>query len=233
MSDQFDPLGFIGDVANGVGGAAQAAVNAVGDGLGAAANAVGEGLGVAANTVEEMADAAVGAVDGLLHPAEQEKKDPPQLPPRYSADMQREGLFLFPKSIVVHRVSRGPKGEPREGRGQALYMSKEGVSLLASTEVFAPEVEKLSISNCLVFKDGKTEGANPLLSALGITFACTTNPANSPILGLIAFICSLQGSDKWYLYVLEHDGKEHLFRIGSESDGDELIEFLDTYMLPM
>ena len=41
----------------------------------------------------------------------------------------------------------------------------------------------------------------------------------------------MQEHDKWYLYVLQHDGTELLFRLCSESDGNELLEFLDTYML--
>lgn len=55
----------------------------------------------------------------------------------------------------------------------------------------------------------------------------------SPILGLVLALSSGQGSDKWYLYIRQHDGSDLLFRIASKEDGDELLEFLDSYMLPM
>ena len=73
---------------------------------------------------------------------------------------------------------------------------------------------------------------NPIIAALGIIQGCLTCPEVSPVLGLIAFICGTKDQDKWYLYVLEHDGTERLFRINSRAAGDELLEFLDTFMLP-
>ena len=216
MAENNDLLGFFGgmaaSVASGVGSAAQGAANAVGEGVSAAAEAVSN---------------AVGGVMG--HGPEQEA-GMPRLPPKYCAAVQRDWPLIIPKTISVHRVSQGLDGKPTEGREQALRMSKSGVALLASANSFAPAVEKLSISNCCVFMSGKEGCENPVLAVLAALYGCVS-AALSPVLALISMVGMMQEHDKWYLYVLQHDGTELLFRLCSESDGNELLEFLDTYML--
>lgn len=213
MAEAFDPLGFIGSVANGVGSAVQGAASAVGDGVGVAVGAISDAIGNAAGSGAEQKDETF------------------QLPPKYRATVQRDRLLVIPKTILVHRVSQAPDGKPAEGREQALRMSKNGVALLASADSFAPAVERLSISNCCVFKNGREGCENPVLAVLATIYGCIST-ALSPVLALISVICMTQEHDKWYLYVLQHDGSELLFRLRSESDGNELLEFLDTYMLP-
>lgn len=216
MAETFDPLGFIGDMAasaaSGIGSAAQGVASAVGEGVGAAAEAVSNAVGGVAGSGREQEDKAS------------------RLPPKYCATVQRDWPLIIPKTILVHRVSQGLDGKPTEGREQALRMSKSGVALLASAGGFAPAIEKLSISNCCVFKSGKEGCENPVLAALAALYCCVS-AALSPVLALIAMIGMMQEHDKWYLYVLQHDGTELLFRLCSESDGNELLEFLDTYML--
>lgn len=216
MAETFDPLGFIGDMAasaaSGIGSAAQGVASAVGEGMGAAAEAVSSAVGGAAGS----------------GPGQEDKAS--RLPPKYCATVQRNWPPIIPKTISVHRVSQGLDGKPTEGREQALRMSKSGVALLASAGGFAPAVEKLSISNCCVFKSGKEGCENPVLAVLAALYGCVS-AALSPVLALIAMIGMMQEHDKWYLYVLQHDGTELLFRLCSESDGNELLEFLDTYML--
>lgn len=225
MAEGFDPFGVLGDVVMSAGGLAQSAANAVGDVAQTAANAVGDGINAAATTVGE-------AIHSLSPEEEQQKQEQVHfdLPPRYCESMQRKALFIMPKGITVRRVSPDAQGNPSEGREQRLSMSQDGVELCASASLLAPAVEKISVSNCCVFKEGKTEGENPLLSAL---FALYAGATVSPILGLICAISSGQGSDKWYLFIRQHDGSDLLFRLESEGDGDELLEFLDTYYLPM
>ena len=217
MAEAFDPLGFIGgvagSVANGVGSVVQGAASAVGEGVGAAAGVISDAIGNAAGSGAEQKDKAF------------------QLPPKYRATMQRDRLLVIPKTISVHRVSQAPDGKLAEGREQALRMSKSGVTLLASADCFAPAVEKLSISNCYAFKNGREGCENPVLATLAALYGCVAGSL-SPVLALISVICMTQENDKWYLYVLQHDGSELLFRLRSESDGNELLEFLDTYMLP-
>ena len=216
MAETFDPLGFIGDTAasatSGIGSAAQGVASAVGEGVSAAAEAVSNAVGGVAGSGREQEDKAS------------------RLPPKYCATVQRDWPLIIPKTILVHRVSQGLDGKPTEGREQALRMSKSGVALLASAGGFAPAIEKLSISNCCVFKSGKEGCENPVLAALAALYGCVS-AALSPVLALIAMIGMMQEHDKWYLYVLQHDGTELLFRLCSESDGNELLEFLDTYML--
>lgn len=216
MAETFDPLGFIGDMAasaaSGIGSAVQGAASAMGEGVSAAAEAV-------SNAVGEVAGS------GL-----EQKEKVPRLPPKYCATVQRNWPLIIPKTISVHRVSQGFDGKPTEGREQALRMSKSGVALLASAGSFAPAVERLSISNCCVFKSGKEGCENPVLAVLAALYGCAS-ASLSPVLALISLVGMMQEHDKWYLYVLQHDGTELLFRLRSESDGNELLEFLDTYML--
>ena len=216
MAETFDPLGFIGDMAasaaSGIGSTAQGVASAVGEGVSAAVEAVSNAVGGAAGSSPEQEDEAS------------------RLPPKYCVTVQRNWPPIIPKTISVHRVSQGLDGKPTEGREQALRMSKSGVALLASASSFAPAVEKLSISNCCVFKSGKEGCENPVLAVLAALYGCVS-AALSPVLALIAMIGMMQEHDKWYLYVLQHDGTELLFRLCSESDGNELLEFLDAYML--
>lgn len=225
MAEGFDPFGVLGDVVMSAGGLAQSAANAVGDVAQTAANAVGDGINAAATTVGE-------AIHSLSPEEEQQKQGQTHfdLPPRYCASIQRKALFIMPKGITVRRVSPDAQGNPSEGREQRLSMSQDGVELCASASLLAPAVEKISVSNCCVFKEGKADGANPLLAGLLSLHTCVTV---SPIVGLICALSLGQSSDKWYLYIRQHDGSDFLFRIASKEDGDELLEFLDSYMLPM
>lgn len=225
MAEGFDPFGVLGDVVIGAGGLAQSAVSAVGDVAQTAANAVGDGINAAATTVGE-------AIHSLSPEEEQQNKRQAHfdLPPRYCASIQRKALIIMPKTISVRRVSPDAQGNPSEGREQRLKMSQDGVELCASASLLAPAIEKISVSNCCVFKEGKTDGANPLLAGLLTLQTCVTV---SPIAGLICALSLGQSSDNWYLFIRQHGGSDLLFRLSSKEDGDELLEYLDTFFLPM
>lgn len=225
MSNGFDPFAMLGDVANEVGKAAQSVADGVGGAAQAVAGAVGDGVSAAAGAVS-------GVVDGALHPKEAEKEQV-KLPPKYCRTMQRTPFLFAPKVILVRRVTPDAEGKPAEGRRQAIRLSKKGIFLLASDESWSPEVERLSISNCCVFKNGMEPGENPLLSAFLAVQSCIMSPSVSPLTGLIMFLGLTKETEKWYLLVLQHDGEEMLFRIGSKESADDLFEFLDSCMLPV
>lgn len=231
MSEGFDFFGALGEVAHGVGDVAQTAANAVGAGAVVAAGVVGAGAGAVVEAAGTAVNAVGEAISDAVNPKPREEKGT-RLVPKYCETVQRASFPLVPKFITVRCVTPGSDGRPVEGRRQALKLSKRGVYLLSSDDLWSAEVERVSISNCCVFKNGTDPGANPLLTALGIVQSLLMSPAMSPIMGLIGFICCTREQDRWYLLVLGHDGSERLFRVGSQEDGDELLEFLDSHMLP-
>ncbi len=228
MATQFDPLGFVGDLVNGAGGAVQDMVGAVASGAGEVAqgaiNTVGQGVDAVGNAVG-------GVIEDVFRPEQKDEGESrlstPALEPRYAPTVRSDVRFILPRDIVVRHITKGVDGEPFEGRPQNLRMDLDGITLMASTKPLAREVERIPVSNVALFRQGEKPESNPLLNVL------LASVFGSPVLGLIVLIGSMDPHERnvWYLYVSRHDGGEDLFKLNCREDGDEVVEFLDEYML--
>lgn len=229
MAEGFDPFGFVGGLVNDAGKAVQGAVGAVASGAGGVAqgavSAVGQGIGA-------VGDAVGGVIEDVFSPdqanGEKDRLSTPALEPRYAPRVRGDVRFVLPRNVEVRRVTRGIDGKPFEGRPQNLRMDLDGVTLMASTKPLAREVERIPVSNVALFQQGERPESNPLLAALMV------GALGSPVLGLVVLLGSMVPQDRsvWYLYVRRHDGGEDLFKLESREDGDKVVEFLDSYMLP-
>ncbi len=224
MAEGFDFMKFAGDVGKGV---CDAAGN-VGKGL---CDVAGGAVGAVAGAVVGAADAVGGAVaqafSGSTPPAAQ-----------YGENMHKGG-YVDERTIQMCRVGgKDFKGHERPDRDQAIRMSKNGIELLAGQEFSSGVVRKLSVRNCAVYANGKTEPGNPLLNAVGGGWCWgvvggAVNPALAPVgavAGAVAgFAKAFETRDVWYIDILEYDGTEWTFRLDQKSDGDDVIKFLDEH----
>lgn len=212
------------------------------------ADDVGKGVcdvaGGAASAVAGAADA-VGSAVAAAFPK------PTQPATQYSENMHK-GNHVATQTILVCRVGgKDYKGRDLPEKSQSIRMSKDGIELLVGQESsmdivkrFVRQessmgvVKKLSVRNCAVYANGKTGPDNPLFNAVGGGFGGAVAsrvinpalvPAGAAIGAAVGVAEAFQTEDVWYIDILEHDGTEWTFRLDKKSDGDDLIEFLDTH----
>lgn len=148
MGFEFNPLKIAEDATKAVADAADGAMHTVED--------VVEG---AAKTVADVAGAAGDAVASISAPK-------PKAPCFRYTGVIRPGTRMITKILYVSVMSLDAKGEPLEGRRQALSLSSKGVRLHVSDSALSAVQCEIPAGNCLLFKNGVTENGNPILEAL-------------------------------------------------------------------
>lgn len=223
MGTGFDPFKDIGTAVGGVSAAIGSAAQAAAESVSRAATEIGEGL-FGGHAEQDDLEAAEGREPEL----------------RYTGRVG-DAAVVVPQSITVSVIGLDARGRPIEGRRQRLKMSKKGVQLLASDAVFAKPVEAIAVGSCTLFQEGKTPMGNPLLNGLGgavgpgIGAGVALGPVLAPVGAIAGAIIggasALKTRNIWFAEIRAVDGKEYVFKLDDKSDGDKLLEFLDTYML--
>ncbi len=213
MAEGFDFMKFAGDV---------------GKGMCDVASGVGKGVcdvaGVAAGAADAACGAVVSAVIELTRPAAQ-----------YGKNM-REGNDVAEWMICVCRVGgKDYKGRELPEKDQLIRVSGDGIELLASQDTSSGVAKKLSVRNCAVYANGKARpSGNPLFNAAvggygGAVAGNAVDPVLAPVGVAAGIAAAFKRKDVWYIDILEYAGTEWTFRLRQRSDGDDLIEFLDTH----
>lgn len=211
----FNPLKEIGAAVGGVSGA-----------IGSAAQAAAESASKA------VADIGEGFFRGQESPENHEATEDHEPKFRYTGKIG-DTPVLVPQSIAVKVVGLDAHGKPMEGRRQLLKMSKKGVQLLASDSIFSAPAETIAVGNCALFQNGKTPMGNPLLGGLsgGVGMGLAFGPVGAVAGAILGGASAFSTHDIWFAEIQDINGKEYVFKLSSRSDGDKLLEFLDSSML--
>lgn len=214
----FDPLKFASDIANGIGSGigqvasdafriAEQAGAAVADGIGQAFEAVTKTTADAANCKPE---------------------------PRYSATITKKCVYIKPCKITVLKITEDNNGNPIESRPRTMRMSRDGIEIVDS---LGQTIESLSIANCSLFsKSEKVDTGNPLMKIAAGAFGWSHTPYGplpGALLGAASSIFAQKERDIWHAEIMQHNGEKIVYRLADKSDGEELIDFLETYMREM
>lgn len=215
MASPFDPFKFVADTVNDIGNVigqtADDAFRAISQAGAAAVDGVGQAVNAAADTIANIID---------------QKPEP-----RYSETIMDKRLRIKPRKITVQKITEDGNGNDIEGHARTMRMSRNGIEVLDSS---GQAIESLSIANCSLFsKSRKVNPGNPLakmaVGAYGWSFT-SYGPLPGLLLGAASSLSAQKEYVIWHAEILQHNGEKTVYRLASESDGKELIDFLETYM---
>lgn len=198
-----------------------------------------EAAEVAARTVQDGAIAVIGgigeAVEGIADTISGEQNDT-SLPKRDVAFKYRnntEVVFKCRKAekISVREVYLNEYDQECEGPYQEIRLTRNGIELYSENGRKRNFIRMMNIADIDLFKKGKTEGGDPvrnafIYGAIGAEKGIGTFP-----MMLLGAACTPRPEDIWHMRIKEHDGSSCVFRLWGKSDGEKIIDYLDTYAL--
>lgn len=207
----FDPLKFASDIANGIG-----------SGIGQVAS---DAFRVAEQAGAAVADGIGQAVEAVTTAANRKPE------PRYGTTITKKCIRIKPRKITVLKITEDSNGNPIEGHPRTMKMSRDGIEIVDS---LGQTIESLSIANCSLFsKSKKVDTGNPLMKiavgAYGWSFT-PYGPLPGALLGAASGIFDKKEYVIWHAEIMQHNGETIVYRLADKSDGEELIDFLETYM---
>ena len=195
---------------------------------------IGKGVG---DVAKGAADMVMGAL-GQNQDAEPRQQSLPD--PQYREGDPSDRDHCGTRTINVEQIGGVDHGgRELSDRSLALKISKNGVELMTGNWPFLKRIRQLSVRNCTVYKSGDVTRGNPLGGVIGggysgsIISSTLASPAAAPVGAVIGAVVGAVSSssarDIWFMELIEHDGTVWTFRLGSQSDGNAIQDFLDAH----
>lgn len=178
-----------------------------------------------------MADAAgdiIGSFDNDgRESSEHDESEQKEIPPKYRDNREVEFKQFVSRKIKVCEVYRDSEGHECEEPEQELRLSCAGVELFVINGIRRKALRTMNVRNAELFKEGKTEGGDPIQHAL-LGGAIGAQGAAGSLKGMvIGMMATPKSRDIWYLRIFEYDGSVHIYRLNDKHSGEEVINFLD------
>lgn len=217
MADNNNPFKFLEDLGKGASDLVEEAAKTIQGGAGMVVDGVG-------GAVEVITKAVTG---GSQEEGLPKKNDSLKYRDNSEVNFDCRGT----EKMNVKEVYLNNDGQECEGPSQEIRLSKAGVELFSENGRKRHFLRTMNVSNVELFKNGKTEGGNPMRNA-AMYAAMGAASGDGPFPGAaIGFFCTPRPEDIWFMRIIEHDGTTSVYRLWGKSDGDRLVTFLDTYAL--
>lgn len=217
MADDNNPFEFFKDLSKGATEAAEAAAKTVQDGAVAVMDGFGEVIGGIVDVI------GVGENDASLQKRENKLK--------YRNNTEVAFKCRKVEKISVCEIYLNEYDQECEGSYQEIRLTQNGIELYSENGRKRTFIRMMNIADIDLFKNGKTEGGDPVRNALMYGAIGAKNGVGALPAMLLGAACTPKSQDIWNMRIKEHDGSSRVFRLWDKSDGEKVINYLDACAL--
>ncbi len=217
MADENNPFRFLEDIGKGVIETAGVAAKTVQDSTFAIVDGIGNAIGSIADTIGGG-------------------ENDTSLPKREAVVKYRDNTEVIFKCHKVEKISVcevyiNEDEQECEDPYQEIRLTRNGIELYSENGLKRSFLRCMNIASVDLFKNGRTEGGDPVRNALMYGAMGAENGAGALPAMLLGAACTPRPEDIWHMRIKEHGGSSCVFRLWGKSDGENVISFLDAYAL--